>query len=93
MGLYTHTVNDGAKTIEKHDPSAPRGERWQLILKDDKAPTAKELAKYAAEQRRRGSRGGERSFRGAIDTSSLTILSNDARAYLLRVRAEGRRWG
>ncbi len=76
---YTRTtVNDGLKTIEKHDPALPRGERWQLLLKEDKPPTPKELAKYAADQRRRGSRGGERPFRGAIDSSSLTILSNDA---------------
>ena len=79
---YTRTtVNDGSKTVEKYDPALPRGERWQLTLKDDKLPTAKDLAKYAADQRRRGSRG-ERPFRGAIDTPSLTILSNDtARIY------------
>ncbi|MEM1411975.1 MAG: hypothetical protein AAGH19_06395 [Pseudomonadota bacterium] len=43
--VRTRTSDDGV-TIDRHDPTLPREERWQLVSIDGREPTEKELRRY-----------------------------------------------
>ena len=70
-------VLDGVTTIERHDPSGPKGSRWVLVERDGRAPTAADLRRYDEERRRRGN-GGPPGIRDLIEPGSLAIVSDEA---------------
>jgi hypothetical protein len=81
---YTITsLADGKKTVERHDPSRERGQRWELRSTNGKAPTEKELKKYAEERRRKGAGFANRRLADLIAKNSLQVESKDAQ----RIRA------
>jgi hypothetical protein len=51
------TTADGESTVERCDAARPEFDRWSLVQKNGKAPTAEEISHYA-EMRSRRSRGG-----------------------------------
>ncbi len=69
------TTEEGKKTVETHNPAAPKEQRWTLILKDGKPPTEKQLKKYAEERRRAG--GKAQKLGGLVDKSSLEFAAED----------------
>lgn len=70
------TVVDGKTTVEKHDPSAPRSKRWELISKDGKTPTDAERRDYA-KKRKRESGMSQLNLKEFVDLSSVTIEKED----------------
>ena len=55
---FTQTTSAAGKsTVERHDATKPEFNRWSLLQKDGRAPTAGELQEYA-EARSRRSRAG-----------------------------------
>ncbi len=72
------TVGEGRSTVERCDAAKPEFERWSLVEKDGRAPTARELATYA-ENRSRRSRGGTApSIIDQLDLTSLERISDTA---------------
>lgn len=55
---FTQTTNaDGKSIVERYDAAKPEFDRWSLVQKDGRAPTARELQEYG-EGRSRRSRAG-----------------------------------
>jgi hypothetical protein len=74
---YTMTsVVDGKTTVEKHDPAAPRGRRWELVSKDGKTPTDAERRDYA-KKRKRESGMSQLNLKELVDLSSVRIEKED----------------
>lgn len=83
---YTMTsVVDGNKTVEKHDPSAPRGQRWELISKDGKTPTDAERRDYA-KKRKRDSGTGQFNLKELVDLSSVKVEKEDPERMTCSIR-------
>lgn len=78
------TTEEGRKTVETHDPSAPKEQHWKLVLKADKPPTEKQLQKYAEERRRAG--GKEQKLSKLVDKSSLELASEEPERLTFRFR-------
>jgi len=55
---YTQTTTaEGKSTVERHDATKPEFERWSLVQKDGRAPTAAELKDYFDARSRRSRTG------------------------------------
>ena len=78
------TTEEGKKTVETHDPTAPKGQRWKLMLKAGKPPTDKQLKKYAEERRHGG--GKALKLGGLVDKSSLELAREDSERLTFRFR-------
>lgn len=88
---YTMTsVVDGKKTVEKHDPSAPRTKRWELVSKDGKTPTDAERREYA-KKRKRDSGTGQFNLKELIDLTSVKVEKEDPERMTcsIRMKADG----
>lgn len=74
---YTKTSRaNGVERVERHDATRAPNERWTLISVDGRAPTSKELKKYAREkedQRKRGSDDGDDD--GGVDESTIELIA------------------
>ncbi len=76
-GYTVTSVNDGKTRVEKFDPTEPKTNRWQLVLKNGKAPGSKDLRNYTEERLHRPSGAGPQGLGIQIDKSSLQVVSND----------------
>jgi hypothetical protein len=82
------TVGDGKSTMERYDAAKPEFDRWTLIQKDGRSPTAADLKAYSEGRSRRSRTGTAPSLTDQIDRDSLeTVAENDERAtYRCRLR-------
>lgn len=88
---YTMTsVVDGRKTVEKHDPSAPRGQRWELVSTDGKTPTEAERREYV-KKRKRDSGTSQFNLKELVDLTSVKVEKEDPDRMTcsLRMKADG----
>jgi hypothetical protein len=94
---YTRTrVTQEGSRIDRHDPSQPADQHWQLVSLDGRPPTQKEMKEYAKE---RSSHAKQRKKRADLSNSerlanmlvpdSLEVRSTDADGvtYTFRVRS------
>lgn len=80
------TVAEGKSTVERSDAAKPDFDRWSLVLKDGRLPTADDLRDYA-EARSRRSRGGTApKLIEQLDLPSLETVSSDADHTTFRCR-------
>ena len=87
---FTQTTSaEGKSTVERYDASKPEFDRWSLVQKNGRSPTAPELQQYA-EARSRRSRAGtaprlvEQLLLDAIETTAETAESVTYRCPLRR---------
>ncbi|MSU50274.1 MAG: hypothetical protein EXS37_14510 [Opitutus sp.] len=82
------TAAEGKSTTERSDAAKPEFDRWSLLAKDGRAPTADDLKEYA-EARSRHSRGGTApNLTEQLDFPSLETVSTttDRATYRCRLR-------
>jgi hypothetical protein len=84
---YTQTTAaQGESTVERYDATKPEFERWSLVQKNGRTPTAGETATYN-EIRSRRSRGGTApKLTDQIDTTSIEILADTPERATFRTR-------
>jgi hypothetical protein len=79
LSQWAYTISkvaDGEQTVEKHNPSLPKDQRWQLVNKNGKTPTVEDMNDYAGQRRRRRGDDGQQRLRELIDQSTIKLLSN-----------------
>jgi hypothetical protein len=77
---YTRTkVENGSTIVERFDPAGDDG-GWTLVEVDGKAPSNKQLKKYAAKIDQRESRDhpGEIDFRDIVNVDTVTLVEETA---------------
>ena len=82
------TAAEGQSTVERCDAAKPEADRWTLVQKDGRAPTAQEAADYA-EIRSRRSRGGTApSLTEQFDLATAEIVADlpERATYRLRLK-------
>ncbi|MDO8545310.1 MAG: hypothetical protein Q7S40_33125 [Opitutaceae bacterium] len=84
---YTQTtIAEGKSTVEHYDATKPEFDRWSLVQKDARAPTADETKTYA-EMRSRRSRGGTApKLTDQIDVAAAELVSDAAEQLTYRCR-------
>lgn len=91
----------GSSETAAFDPSKPEAHAWTLLLKDGKAPTAKQSEEFRKERAKRekqrtedgkkgkgSKRGGDRDLRAMIDPGSLQLISDTAERVSYRFRMQ-----
>ena len=74
--LTQTTVAEGKSTVERCDAAKPEFDRWSLLQKDGRAPTADDMKTYA-EMRSRRSRGGTApKLTEQLDLATLETISD-----------------
>jgi hypothetical protein len=72
---YTQTTIAGKESLEEtFDPARPESERWALVAKDGRAPTADELKVYREGKSRRAGGANAPRIQDQIDRSAATRL-------------------
>lgn len=77
---YTLTTTRGAETtVERYDPGRPPAERWTLLQRDGRAPTADESHRYRSYKTAHSPVTPRPTFaRGDIDLGSVRLEREDA---------------
>ncbi len=76
---YTQTTSaEGKSTVERHDAARPDFDRWKLVQKDGRAPTAGDLRDYAEARSRRSRTGTAPRILDQLDFPTLALISQDA---------------
>jgi hypothetical protein len=70
------TVAGSRKTIERHDPTAAAGQRWELLLKDGQVPSERQRRKHADGRRWLGR--SQKVLRSLVDPETLRVVGEDA---------------
>jgi hypothetical protein len=86
---YTQTTTaEGKSTVERHDASKPEFERWSLVQKDGRAPTADELKDYSDARSRRSRTGTAPKLvdQLLLDTIETVAETPERVTYRFRVR-------
>lgn len=84
---FTQTTSaQGESTAERCDATKPEFDRWSLVTKNGRPPTAEEIQKYG-EMRSRRSRGGTApNLSDQFDLDTLETLGNSAELATYRCR-------
>lgn len=101
---YTMKMSEPGKSSLAHfDPAKPAGKTWELLQKDGKAPTAKEVESFRKERAEREkkraeqkkeekekSRGGDKELRELIAPGSVQLISetSERASYRFRMRSD-----
>lgn len=100
---YTMKMSEpGKSSIAHFDPAKPTGRTWDLLQKDGKTPTAKEVeifrkeraerekkrAEQGKEEKKKKSRGGDKELRALIAPGSVQLLSETAERASYRFRMQ-----
>ena len=82
------TTAEGRSTVERCNGTRPEFDRWSLVQKDGRAPTADELKDYAEARSRRSRAGTAPKITEQFDFPSLETLSDlaDRATYRCRLR-------
>lgn len=86
---FTQTTSAAGKsTVERSDAAKPEFERWSLMQKDGRAPTAAELKDYGEGRSRRSRTGTAPNITEQFDFNSLETVSEapDRVTYRCRLR-------
>jgi len=77
---YTLTTARGGETsVERFDPSRPKGGEWTLLQRDGRAPTAEEIERYLRYKASSTPPTARATFeKGDLDRGSFTLLREDA---------------
>lgn len=102
---YTMKMSEPGKSSTAHfDPARPAGKTWDLLEKDGKKPTAKEVesfrkeraerekkrAEQSEEEKKKKSRGGDKELRELIALGSVQLISEspERASYRFRMRSD-----
>lgn len=90
-------VESGVTSIATFDPAKPPARAWELLQKDGRTPTTKEIESFRKERAKRekerdeqrkkdtkGKRGGDRDLRELIAPGSLQLISETAERAIYR---------
>ena len=86
---FTQTTEaEGKSTVERCDAAKPEWERWSLVQKNGRAPTADEQKDYAEGRSRRSRAGTAPKITDQLDYTTLEVVSDSAERtqYRFRVR-------
>jgi len=85
---YTLTTQRGNDTsVERYDPSRPKGGEWSLLRNNDREPTADELQRYLRYKASNAPSTSRASFeKGDIDPHSFELLREDDTRAVFRGR-------
>ncbi len=76
---YTlRTTRDGAVSVERYDPSRPKGGEWTLLERDGRAPDAAELERYLRYKAANTPQTRATYEKGDIDLASVVLAREDA---------------
>lgn len=77
---YTLTTTRGEETsVERYDPSRPKGGEWTLLQRNGRAPTADEVERYLRYKASTTPPTARATFeKGDLDRSTFTLLREDA---------------
>lgn len=79
LAYTVEAERNGERSVERYDPSQPAGARWQLLSREGREPTARELEFYASRSRDPADRGYRASFRpDQVDLGSLQLVRESA---------------
>jgi hypothetical protein len=80
------TVAEGKSTVERCDAARPEFDRWSLVQKDGRKPTADELKDYGEARSRRSRSGTAPKLTDQLDLTSLETISDTAERTHYRCR-------
>lgn len=81
------TTREGETSVERYDPSHPKGGDWTLLQRDGRAPTADEIERYLRYKASSTPPTARATFeKGDLDRSSFVLLHEDADAAEFRGR-------
>ncbi len=90
---YTKTTTSRKETkVERHDATRPEGERWTLMLKDGRVPTAAERREYAQEKAdalKRRKEKPETDDEQEIDLDSIRLVGETGETATFAFRVGG----
>lgn len=77
---YTLTTTRGDETsVERYDPSRPKGGEWTLLQRNGRAPTANEIERYLRYKASSTPPTARATFeKGDLDRGTFTVLREDA---------------
>lgn len=77
---YTLTTTRGSETsVERFDPSRPKGGEWTLLQRDGRAPTVEEIERYLRYKASTTPPTARATFeKGDIDRDTFTLTREDA---------------
>jgi hypothetical protein len=80
------TTAEGKSTVERCDAAKAEFERWSLVQKDGRAPTAQELKDYAEARSRRSRAGTAPKLVDQFDLNSIETVTGTAERGTYRFR-------
>jgi hypothetical protein len=84
---FTQTTDSGGKSlVERYEPAKPEFARWQLLKKDGRAPTEKELKEYKDVLSRRSRGETAPNVINQLDLATCTVVSDDAERTVFQFR-------
>jgi len=84
---FTQTSEaDGKSLVEHYDPRKPDMQRWTLVRKDGREPTAAELKDYREKQTRRTGGQTAPNVKNQIDHDSCELVADDGTRATWRFR-------
>ena len=84
---FTQTTKaEGKSTVERSNAARPEFDRWSLVQKDGRAPTAAELNDYGEARSRRSRNGTAPNLADQFDLASLEVVSTTAEHATYRFR-------
>lgn len=87
---YTRTVaSDGEILIDRHDPSLPGEEHWQLVSIDGQQPTDKDWKEY---RRKRANHAEDPDKDNRYDTGDLAAMIQAESLVSVAYQGPGQRW-
>ncbi|MBA4138395.1 MAG: hypothetical protein C0518_13885 [Opitutus sp.] len=88
---YTVTTTRGDEvSVERFDPSRPRGGEWTLLQRNGQAATAEDIERYRRYKAGNAPTGARATFeRGDLDVESAELLREDGERAEFQVRFRG----
>lgn len=84
------TTRQDDTTVERYDPSRPKGGEWTLVQTNGRAPTAEEVERYVRYKASHAPTAQRGTFeRGDLDIESAEFLREDAERAEFRLRFRG----
>lgn len=80
------TMAEGRSTVERCDATKPEFDRWTLVQKDGRAPTADELKDYAEVRSRRSRTGTAPSIVEQLDLGTIEVVGRTPERATFRFR-------
>jgi hypothetical protein len=81
------TTREGETSVERYDPSRPKGGEWMLLLRDGRAPTAEEIERYLRYKASSTPPTARATFeKGDLDRGTFELVREDENTAVYRGR-------